>query len=140
MQTLSDALSQAFRKMKKTLFSPFSLQLWFTLAFPAFLANLGSGGFGFNFMQSSSKEKISNILTEHLLLFLLILGFIVLLAIALNLVFYWLSSRGRFIFLDMLVSTRRQTLFFRSKSDFSSAIFSQYSSEASVLCRSWALS
>lgn len=103
MQTLSDALSQAFRKMKKTLFSPFSLQLWFTLAFPAFLANLGSGGFGFNFMQSSSKEKISNILTEHLLLFLLILGFIVLLAIALSLVFYWLSSRGRFIFLDMLV-------------------------------------
>ena len=103
MQTLSDALSQAFRKMKMTLFSPFSLPLWFTLAFPAFLANLGSGGFGFNFMQTPSKEKISNVLTEHLLLILLLLASLAVVAMILSVVLYWLSSRGRFIFLDMLV-------------------------------------
>ena len=103
MQNLSDALSQAFRKMKATLFSPFSLSLWFTLAFPAFLANLGSGGFGFNFVQTTSKEKISDVLTEHFLLFLLLLALAVLASIVLYVVFCWLSSRGRFIFLDMLV-------------------------------------
>ena len=103
MQNLSDALSQAFRKMKETLFSPFSLSLWFTLAFPAFLANLTSGGFRFNFVQTTSKEKISTFLTEHFLLFLLLLAFVLLVSIALSVLFYWLGSRGRFIFLDMLV-------------------------------------
>ena len=89
--------------MKMTLFSPFSLPLWFTLAFPAFLTNLGSGGFGFNFMQTPSKEKISNVLTEHLLLILLLLASLAVVAMILSVVLYWLSSRGRFIFLDMLV-------------------------------------
>lgn len=99
-----EALLRAFRKMKTTLFSPFSLPLWFTLAFPAFLATLDSGGgFGFHFIQPDARKSATSMITDHFTAFLILLAVLILLGLALTLLFYWLSSRGRFLFLDMLV-------------------------------------
>lgn len=109
MPNLFDALSQAYRKMKVMLFSPFSLLLWATLAFPAFLAELGSGGgFAFNFIQpSAGKTDFAARFPDQIpVLFAVMVPVIIVCAIfvvGMTLLLYWLSSRGRFMFLDMLI-------------------------------------
>ena len=112
----SDPLSRGWNRMKKALFQPFDISKWFTVGFTAFLATLGefTGGGGGN---SSSKygrsrwdwdefarfpETALEWLTEHTLWFALII-FGVVVIFALIIVFTWLSSRGKFMFLDNVI-------------------------------------
>ncbi|RKY53802.1 MAG: hypothetical protein DRP93_05985 [Candidatus Neomarinimicrobiota bacterium] len=118
----SDPLSLAWTRMKKALFQPFDLSKWFTIGFTAFLATLiggpGSGGGG-NYSQNYGDnnldwEEIANFpqiawqwLMENSLWFSLIIVGVVLLFIIL-VVLTWLSSRGKFMFLENVIHDKAE--------------------------------
>jgi hypothetical protein len=101
--------AEAFDVMKRMLFHPFDLKKWLIIGFAAWLANLGSGGGGFNFPynQREDKQKLSETIGQipHPVL---IVGICVLVCLVLLLVvlFAWLRARGRFIFVDCIVRNR----------------------------------
>ena len=108
-------LSLGFERMKKALFQPFDLKKWFVVGFTAWLAGLldggGSGGnnaekFNGNFgdaldapydawywLQDNPQWIAAVIFGAAFLLFLLV-------------VLTWLSSRGKFMFVDNIVHDR----------------------------------
>ncbi|HSO85619.1 MAG TPA: hypothetical protein VLQ91_03645 [Draconibacterium sp.] len=119
----SQPLSNGFERMKKALFQPFDISKWINIGFTAFLAGLtdcnrGGGGGG------NSGSKISDVnwdeffsfpetswnwLVSHPLWFsLIITGVILLFVIAVML--SWLSSRGKFMFLDNVVNNRDEVV------------------------------
>lgn len=114
----SQPLSNAFLRMKKQLFQPFDISKWINIGFTAFLAGLtdfwggssggGGGNSGFNFNNPnwdeffSFPEKAWNWLLSHPFWFgLIITGAIML--VALSIIFTWISSRGKFMFLYNVV-------------------------------------
>ena len=111
-----DPLGRAFRRMKKALFQPFDVRKWFVVGFTAFLAGLtdchgGSGG-GQHWKEDRDLHELIYLphdaliwLNEHpgwFLLVLIALVFVVILVVLLT----WLSSRGKFMFLDNVVHDR----------------------------------
>ena len=116
-----DPLGRAYRRMKKALFGPFDISKWFVVGFTAFLAGLmdchggGNGGGGggrhpsagdwdniINFPRHAQEWLVDNPLWFTLIVIGLVL--IVILVIVLT----WLSSRGKFMFLDNVVHDRAQ--------------------------------
>lgn len=114
--------SRAFAGMEHVLFRPFRISKWFALGFTAFLAGLanggGGGGAGGSHFRSgggqasgmsgpdpSLKEVFAPALAwiaAHWLLVTLLILLIVTFGFAL----LWLSSRGKFMFLDNVVHNR----------------------------------
>ena len=113
--------SGAFDRMKTILFSPFDIGKWFVLGFTAWLATLleggcsGTGGGGgddfgntqggdFDFEQV--KEGVGTFIRENLdwILPVGIAGILVIAVISIALL--WVSSRGKFMFLDNVVHDR----------------------------------
>lgn len=112
-------LSNAWERMKTTLFHPFDIGKWFALGFCVFLANLlrgGSNGGGFGgFPDRGGRPKLPDIhqipgrVSEWLQMHpfwaaAMIAGILIL--IGLLVLFAWLSSRGAFMFLDNVVQER----------------------------------
>ena len=108
--------------MKEILFNPFDLTKWFMLGFTAFLAGLldgpgGGGGGGNSWNNNFNRTDFDEIvdfpskawswLGEHSLYFGLII-FGIFLIITIVIVFNWLSSRGKFMFLDNVVHNRAE--------------------------------
>ena len=121
----SNPLSSGWDRMKKALFQPFDIGKWFTVGFTAFLAALvdgsGPGGGGGNYSNRFSDwdqdmREVANLpymawdwLNENTFWFtLIIVGIIVLFAIIVILV--WLSSRGKFMFLDNVVHDKAEVV------------------------------
>ncbi len=120
MISYSQPLSRAWGRMTSALFKPFDLGKWLVVGFTAFLAGLtkSSGGIGGRGIERNLGYKLkdfSEVLALPALIWnwlqghrgwfaLIILG--LLLFIALGVVLVWLSSRGRFMFLDNLVHDR----------------------------------
>jgi len=107
--------NEAFEVMKQILFRPFELRKWFVIGFAAWLSNLGNGNYNFNTRGNDWKDvpgvqgvrdTISQI--PHWVLIYGIIGFAALL-IALIILFAWLRSRGRFIFVDCIAKNRLQS-------------------------------
>ncbi len=109
-------LSNSWNRMKKALFQPFDITKWFVVGFTAFLAELldgphgnGSGGdndHGFNFGDVADFPHIAwDWLMDNPGWFSLILIGIVLIT-AIIVILTWLSSRGKFMFLDNVVYDR----------------------------------
>jgi hypothetical protein len=103
---------EAFELMKEILFRPFALKKWFVIGFAAWLSNIGSGGYNFNFRQTDWKnnpvlQNVRETLHQipHSVLILCILVFIAL-VLALMIVFAWLRARGRFMLVDCIVKNR----------------------------------
>lgn len=106
-QTCADA---AWRRMRRMLFEPFNLQRWFILGFAAWLANLGEGASGFNFNVPGPRSgggKVEALLQsvvqycrDHLFLVIAVALLAVVLLLALGILVAWVSSRGKFVFLD----------------------------------------
>lgn len=100
---------EALELMKKILFQPFDLKKWFVIGFAAWLANLGSGGGGFNYQFDRREEaqKINDAISQipHPILVLGI-SLLILSLLALIVVFAWLRARGRFMFIDCIVKNR----------------------------------
>jgi len=106
----------AWGRMKKALFQPFDITKWFVVGFTAFLAGLmdephshGSNSqakFHPDFDEIAAFPfKAWEWLMNHPVWFsLIIVGFLFLLALAVLLT--WLSSRGKFMFLDNVVHDR----------------------------------
>ncbi len=115
-----DPLTKALNRMKQALFKPFDLKKWFVVGFTAFLAELSdftrgggsqtgresAGDFGWqdalNFPQTAREWLQEN--PEWFAL--IIAGICVILVIIV--LFTWLSSRGKFMFLDNVTHDRAQ--------------------------------
>ena len=109
-------LSRALGRMKRALFQPFDIGKWLALGFAAFLAGLtdwnNGGGSGSGGKKDVDWRDIFDFpylawdwLCEHPGWFtLIIFGLLVL--IALFVLLTWLSSRGKFMFLDNVIHNR----------------------------------
>lgn len=108
-------LSQAWNRMIKSLFKPFDIKKWFVLGFTAFLAHLldwnrGTGGseksdhFNLETILNIPNEVKDWIHNNPEWTTLIIIGIILLLGLAILLI--WLSSRGKFMFLDNVIHDR----------------------------------
>ncbi|MBN2430157.1 MAG: hypothetical protein JXQ27_01720 [Acidobacteria bacterium] len=115
--TYGQPLERAWARMKKALFQPFSLGKWFTIGFSAWLAQLADGGTGGgpgNIRGSWGRKDLDVsglgelpgrawdwLMANPLWTALIVTGIVLVIAIILLLL--WLSSRGRFVFLENVV-------------------------------------
>jgi len=114
-----DPIGPALEKVKMILFKPFDLCKWFVIGFCAWLAFLGSGGpggGGGNRVQmkgefSETREVVDlakEFVIENLAWIIPVALTVVVLIIVLWLVFTWLSSRGRFMFLHCVAENKAE--------------------------------
>lgn len=110
-----DPLSPAFERVKVILFKPFDLGKWFIIGFCAWLAGLGEGaggGGGSRWQQGGdprqAAEQAKDFVLENLPWIVPAAIFIILLIIGLWLLFTWLSSRGRFMFLHCVAQNKAE--------------------------------
>jgi hypothetical protein len=111
--SVTRALQQSFDWVKYVLFHNFDIGKWFVMGFCAWISLLGeSGGLNSaNFRRSGNRgsynsnslHNIWNFILEHLFIIIGITILAVIIIIAVSLVIQWLSSRGKFMFLDCTV-------------------------------------
>ncbi len=120
--TYMDPLSRAWKRMTKALFKPFDLKKWFVVGFTAFLAGLMDGYNGGNKVNSSFHKDYNDfdkffefphtawnwLMNNTGWAILIFMG--ILCIIALILLLTWLSSRGKFMFLDNVMHDRAQVV------------------------------
>jgi hypothetical protein len=115
-----EPFSKGWERMKQALFKPFDLKKWFVVGFTAFLANLTDYGGGSNYRGAGEHEfnwddiiyfpqNAWEWLQENPGWFTLIIMALVLFII-LIIFFFWLSSRGKFMFLDNVVHNQAQVV------------------------------
>jgi hypothetical protein len=110
--------SDAVELAKQILFRPFDLKKWFIIGFAAWLAHLG-GGFNFNFNSNYRYDRSTGFhqvpvfrgfsdFVHRTPSWVIVVGAIVFvfLILALCILFAWLRSRGRFMFIDCIVRNR----------------------------------
>lgn len=107
-------LSKGFERMKKALFHPFDIGKWFTLGFTAFLAGLtdcnGHGGGNYSSNHHNDWETFFQfpqmardwMVAHPFFSGLIITGIIT--VVIISVIFTWLSSRGKFMFLYNVVN------------------------------------
>lgn len=111
-----DPISRGWKRMTIALFKPFDIGKWFVVGFTAFLAELLDGNGGGNGFSNIGKKgnfhefvdfpyRAKAWILDHPDLFTLIIIGVVFL-FALIIVLTWLSSRGKFMFLDNVVHNR----------------------------------
>jgi len=101
-------VGSAIDRVKRLLFQPFDLGKWFVIGFCAWLAHLGEQGFHANFPGGWSHQRGSvghefdharNYVLNNLHWIVPLAAAVVVVCLALGLVFLWLNSRGKFMFL-----------------------------------------
>ncbi len=109
-------LERAVGRMKALLFRPFRLETWIVVGFAAFLARLleggGGGTQGVRYVVGDHPgqepgegfERIREALAEPF--WLLVAGAVLVLVLVLAVLFTWISSRAKFVFLDDVVRER----------------------------------
>jgi len=112
-----EPIGWALTRTGRMLFKPFEWRKWFVLGFCAWLAQLGEGG-GANFnvwgggpggRSGGGPGPFNPVLEwirEHVGLVILVAVVAFLVILAVSLVVMWLSSRGKFMFLDGVVRNR----------------------------------
>ena len=118
-----DPISRAIDWARVMLFQPFNLSKWFVIGFCAWLAYLGSGGGGgggggsgpqgnYGVGNKAEAQQAFNTAKEFVIANLYwiapLVVFLVILGIVLWLVFTWLSSRGRFMFLHCVAANKAE--------------------------------
>ena len=114
-----DPIGPAIEKVKTILFRPFDLGKWFTIGFCAWLAFLGSGGGGGGGGPgggrgggpSDAREafgQAKEFVLENLSWIIPVAITVVVVIIVLWLVFTWLSSRGRIMFLNCVAENKAE--------------------------------
>ena len=98
---------EAFELMKRILFQPFDVKKWFVIGFAAWLANLGSGGFNYQYNRREDVQKVNEAISQipHPILVIGV-GVLILFVLVLIVLFAWLRARGRFMFIDCVVKNR----------------------------------
>src|SRR6266478_2766874 len=98
---------EAFELMKRILFQPFDVKKWFVTGFAAWLANLGGGGFNYQYNRRDDVQRLNETIGQipHPIL---VTGLSVLISLVLVLIvlFAWLRARGGFMFIDCIVKNR----------------------------------
>ncbi|MCK5078049.1 MAG: hypothetical protein KAR38_16820 [Calditrichia bacterium] len=118
-----EPLSESWEKMKKALFNPFDLGKWFVVGFTAFLAGLidsfphGGGSFNNDIGDSdfcpADASEIPHIVSQWFVDnpgWTIFIAIIILIIIIVVLLFTWLSSRGKFMFLDNVVHNKSEVV------------------------------
>jgi hypothetical protein len=110
-------LGRAWNRMKVALFQPFDLHKWFVVGFTAFLAGLADGNRGSSSSRVSDDWSFREFLgfpgrawawlIDHPGWFMLI-AFGVFMLILIGIIILWLSSRGKFMFLDNVVHDKAE--------------------------------
>ena len=117
-------VSAALERVKQVLFRPFDLGKWFTIGFCAWLALLGEqggggGGGNYNFgshhgvdgngfMQWFNRAK--DYVMDNLAWIVPLAVAVVLLVLALGILFTWLNSRGKFMFLHCVALNKAEVV------------------------------
>ena len=113
-------LEPAMDWVKRMLFQPFDIGKWFTIGFCAWLAGLGErGGFHSNFNFTSGPnhpradwhrefDHARNHVLENLGWILPLAIMLTLILLAVGVVFLWLNSRGKFLFLHCVALNRAE--------------------------------
>lgn len=115
-----EPFSRGWNRMKTALFKPFDLAKWFTVGFTAFLAALLDGGSGSGYNSNIGKKSHADLddlfnfpglawewLNSHPVWFTMIIMGITFLFIV-GVILTWLSSRGKFMFLDNVVHNKAE--------------------------------
>lgn len=102
-------LGKALRHTGKVLFEPFDMSKWFVIGFCAWLATLGKGGgpsFGYRFDANSFRQgsREARQFIESLPWVVPLVVGASILGLILYLLFLWISSRGKFMFLYCAVN------------------------------------
>ncbi|MGO8765810.1 MAG: hypothetical protein ACLQSR_11845 [Limisphaerales bacterium] len=124
-----EPVSPALERVKKMLFQPFDLGKWFVIGFCAWLAQLGeSGGTGGNFGgnnfnhtntvsgQNGMDQLRQGIQRAHefallnLAWIIPLAAFLILFVLALWILFLWLNSRGKFMFLHCVALDKAEVV------------------------------
>ena len=100
-------VSQAIDRVKLLLFRPFDLGKWFTIGFCAWLAHLGEAGFNMNYRLGSRRggslrhewDQAREYMMNNLYWILPLAVAVMFIGLACWVVFTWLSSRAKFMFL-----------------------------------------
>jgi len=113
-RSVLEPISAACGRSGRILFHPFEIRKWFVLGFCAWLARLGTGGGagGANWdvpdegRAEREFERVQDWFVTHLGLAIGLVVLLVLSGILLWVLLTWLSSRGKFMFLDGVVHNR----------------------------------
>ena len=114
--SVAEPVSPALERVKRVLFRPFDLGKWFVIGFCAWLAGLGEGGGtsgNFNFNSGSHQINGDNLrndfmrakdyVLDNLNWMVPLAAVLLVMGLALWLLFLWLNSRGKFMFLHCVV-------------------------------------
>lgn len=114
--SVTDPISPAIERTKFVLFRPFDIGKWFKLGFCAFLATLGEGGGSPNTTGNFGSgpgggdgpdfDPVWARIQENLTLIISIVVAVVVVGFIIGLLITWLSSRGKFMFIDGIVHNR----------------------------------
>lgn len=115
--SVTQPVGQAIDRVKELLFRPFDLGRWFAIGFCAWLASLGEGGFHGNFNVPSKRSRGSagraleeawDFVLQNLHWILPLVLLLVVIGLALWVLFTWLSSRGKFMFLHCVALNKAE--------------------------------
>jgi len=116
--SVTTPVGQAIDRMRQLLFQPFDLRKWFVIGFCAWLAHLGESGFRANYNLGSRNktsgsgrevfERARDYVMSNLSWIIPLAVGAILLGLALWVLFIWLSSRGRFMFLHCVAFDRAE--------------------------------
>jgi hypothetical protein len=104
-------ISEAIDRCKLILFKPFDMGKWFAIGFCAWLATLLKQYGSFNFhppIDRNAGMQIGNYIQTHLTLIISIVLAGIIAWVIIILVFLWLSSRGRFMFLHCVARNKAE--------------------------------
>jgi len=120
--SVAEPVSPALERVKRVLFRPFDLGKWFTIGFCAWLAQLGEGGAGgnFNFNPGPRHNYGDNVrhnwaqardyVLDNLNWIVPLVAAVVVVGLALWLLFLWLNSRGKFMFLHCVALDKAEVV------------------------------
>lgn len=114
MISVIEPISPAIQKTKEILFSPFNLSKWCAIGFCAFLAVLGEGGGGGNFNMGQNIDggggpqaaEVKAWLAANLYWLVPVAIAVIVFILVVSIVFCWLRSRGKFMFLHCVICNR----------------------------------
>jgi hypothetical protein len=117
-----EPISPALERVKRSLFQPFDLGKWFVIGFCAWLAYLGEGGGGSAGFHGPSGggghggdfrhgfEHAKDFVLNNLYWIIPVTVAVVVLCLALGILFLWLNSRGKFMFLHCVVLDQAEVI------------------------------